>query len=164
MFTRILLAVDRTDSNDTAVSFTAALAREFGGQVRVVHVNELLVGGRGFAAETEREAMDIVDTAVGQLRNAGVLADGVHYLANCFTLDGRIAESAIEWGADVIVFRSRRRRWLPRLAGGGLRERVAAVTGLPTLMAPPPLRLGRRSARHDLERVAHEPLEELTAP
>jgi nucleotide-binding universal stress UspA family protein len=163
MFTRILLAVDRTDSSDTAVSFTAALAREFGGVVRVVHVNELLVGGRGFATETEREAMDVVDTAVGQLRDGGVVADGVHYLANCFTLDDRIAESAMEWGADAVVFGSRRRRWLPRLSGVGLRERVAGLTGLPTLVAPPPLRLGRRSARHELERVAHQPLEELTA-
>jgi nucleotide-binding universal stress UspA family protein len=164
MFTRILLAVDRTNSSDTAVSFTTALAHQFGGEVRVVHVNELLVGGRGFANETELEAMDIVDTAVGQLRSAGIMADGVHYLANCFTLDGRIAECAAEWGADVIVFGSSRRRWLPRLVGhGGLRERVAALTGLPTLVAPAPLRLGRRSARHELQQAAHQELEELAA-
>ncbi len=65
MFTRILLAVDGTDSGDVAVSFTSGLACQFDAEVRVVHVNELLVGGRGFAAETELEAMDIVDTAVG---------------------------------------------------------------------------------------------------
>ena len=47
--------------------------------VRVVHVNELLVGGRGLAAETELEAMDIVDRAVARLRGAGVDADGVHH-------------------------------------------------------------------------------------
>ena len=161
MFTRILLAVDRTDSGDVAVSFTAALAQRFGAQVRVVHVNELLVGGRGFAAETELEAMDVVDTAVGQLRSSGVRADGVHYLANCFTLDDRIAESALEWGADVIVFGSKRRRWLPRLAGRGLRERVTALTGLPTLVAPAPLRLGRRAARRELDPAVHRLIEEL---
>lgn len=163
MFTRILLAVDRTDASSTAVSFTAALAHEFDGDVRIVHVNELLVGGRGFAAGTELEAMDVVDTAVGQLRSSGVVADGVHYLANCFTLDERIAEAAAEWGADVVVFGARRRRRLPRLAGLGLRERVAALTGLPTLVAPPPLRLGHGSLRRELERVAREPLQELTA-
>ena len=52
MFTRILLAVDGTESGDVAVSFTSALARQFDAQVRVVHVNELLVGGRGFGRRT----------------------------------------------------------------------------------------------------------------
>jgi nucleotide-binding universal stress UspA family protein len=162
MFSRILLAVDGTDSADVAISFTSALARQFDAQVRVVHVNELLVGGRGFAAETELEAMDIVDTAVARFRGAGVHADGVHFLANCFALDDRIAEAASEWGADVIVFGSRRRRWLPRLSGRGLRERVTAITGLPTLVAPAPLRLGRRFALRELDPAALEPLEELT--
>ena len=160
MFTRILLAVDRTESADVAVSFTSALARESGAQVRVVHVNQLLVGGRGFAEETEVEAMDIVDTAVGVLRSNGVLADGVHFLANCFTLGDRIAESALAWGADVIVFGSRRRRWLPSL-GRGLRERVTELTGIPTLVAPAPLRLGRRFARRELEAAERRPDGEL---
>jgi nucleotide-binding universal stress UspA family protein len=162
MFTRILLAVDGTDSGDVAVSFTAALARDFGARVRVVHVNELLVGGRGFAAETERQAMYVVDTAVGSLRSNGVDADGIHYLANCFTLDDRIAESAVEWGADVIVFGSRRRRWLPRLGGRSLRERVTSLTGLPTLVAPAPLRPRRRLDARDLEPAAQKRVEELS--
>jgi len=161
MFNRILLAVDGTDSGEVAASFTAALARKFEAQVRVVHVNELLVGGRGFAAETEVEAMDIVDTAVGRLRAGGVLADGIHFLANCFTIDRRIAESAMEWGADVIVFGSKRRRWLPRMSGSGLRERVTAITGLPTMVAPAPLRLSRRVTRRELDPAALRPSEEL---
>jgi nucleotide-binding universal stress UspA family protein len=155
MFTRILLAVDGTESGDVAVSFTSGLARRFGAQVRV------LVGGRGFAAETELEAMDIVDKAVARFRGAGVDADGVHFLANCFTISDRIAESALEWGADIIVFGSKRRRWLPRLSGRGLRERVTALTGLPTLVAPSPLRVGRRVTRRELDPAASKPLEEL---
>ena len=121
MFTRILLSIDRTDSADVAVSFTSGLARDLGARVRVVHVNELIVGGRGYAAETELEAMDVVDTAVTRLRDDGVAADGVHFLANVFSVDDRIASSAREWGADVIVFGSKRRR-LPRLTGAGIRE------------------------------------------
>ena len=158
MFTRILLALDRTDSADVALSFTSGLARDLGAQVRVVHVNEFLVGGRGYAAETELEAMDVVDTAVARLRGDGVTADGVHYLANVFSLDDRIAESALEWGADVIVFGSRRRRF-PRLIGAGIRERVTALSGLPTLVAPAPLRVGRKADR-ELVSVLSQPLEE----
>ena len=161
MFTRILLALDGTESSDVAVSFATALARQLDSSVRVVHVNELLVGGRGFAAETELEAMNIVDTAVARFRGAGVDADGVHFLANCFTIDDRIAESALEWGADVIVFGSKRRHWLPRLSGRGLRERVTALSGLPTLVAPAPLRVGRRVARRELDPATLAPLEEL---
>jgi nucleotide-binding universal stress UspA family protein len=124
--------------------------------VRVVHVNELLVGGRGYASETERESMEIVDKAVGYLRREGVAADGVHHLANCFTIADRIAEAAHDWGADVIVFGSKRRRWLPRLGGAGLRERVTGMTGLPVLVAPPPLKVARRNTGRDLELVPPE--------
>ncbi|HEY3843849.1 MAG TPA: universal stress protein [Acidimicrobiales bacterium] len=157
MFDRILLALDNAESGDTAVSFTSALARRLDSEVRVVHVNELLVGGRGYAAETELEAMNVVDTATARLRGAGVPADGVHYLANCFTIDSRIAESALEWGADVIVFGSKRRRLLPRF-GTGMRERVTVLTGLPTLTAPAPLKFGRKVS-HRLELASRVPEE-----
>jgi hypothetical protein len=104
--------------------------------------------------------MDIVDSAVGTLRGGGVVADGVHYLANCFTIDDRIAESAVDWGADVIVFGSKRRR-LPRLGGRGLRERVTALTGLPTMVAPAPLRLRRAATLRELEPRTRRPDPEL---
>ena len=58
-----------------------------------VHVNERIVGGRGVAYESESEAMEIVDRAVAALRGAGIGADGVHYLANCFTVGERIADA-----------------------------------------------------------------------
>jgi nucleotide-binding universal stress UspA family protein len=157
MFSRILLAVDGTPSGEVATSFAAALARRGGAQVRVVHVNELLVGGRGVTAETEREAMRVVDEAVGTLAGAGVRADGVHFVANCFTVCTRIADAAHEWGADVIVLGSRRRRRLGRLFGKGLRERITAVTDLPTLVAPPPLRVDGRLRLADLPTDAPTP-------
>src|ERR1700728_107199 len=149
MFTRILLAVDGTRSGETAVSFATALARQSGSSVRVVHVNELLVGGRGYASETELESMEIVDTAVAYLLSEGVAADGVHYLANCFTIADRIAEAATGWGADVIVLGSKRRRWLSRFGGGGLR-------------APAPLRMARRNPSRELESLLTVPVDEKT--
>ncbi len=140
MFSRILVAVDGSDSGTVAVDFATALADHPGARVRVVHINELIVGGRGVAYESESEAMEIVDGAVGTLRGRGIEADGVHYLANCFTVPQRIAEAAQDWGADVIVFGSKRRRWA-RLRGGALRERVTRVSGLPVLTAPSPLKV-----------------------
>ena len=152
MFRRILVAVDGSDSGTVAVDFAAALAHDAGAVVRVVHVNELIVGGRGVAYETESEAMEIVDRAVATLRSSGIDADGVHYLANCFNVPERIAEAGNDWGADVIVFGSRRhRRWM-RLRGGALRERVTALSGLAVLTAPAPLKLARRVDAGSLER------------
>jgi nucleotide-binding universal stress UspA family protein len=144
MFRRVLLAVDGTQSADVAIDFATALARELDAMVRVVHVNELIVGGRGFAYESESEAMEIVDRAVEVLRDAGVGADGVHYLANCFVVGERIAEAARDWGADAIIFGSKRRSRWSRFRGAGLRERVTALTGLPVLTAPSPLNVARR--------------------
>jgi nucleotide-binding universal stress UspA family protein len=152
MFSRILLAVDGRNSGDVAVDFATAMARDSGATVRVVHVNELLVGGRGVAYESESEAMEIVDRAVTTLRRAGIAADGVHYLANCFAIGERIAEAARDWGADAIVFGSNRRRRWSRLRGAGLRERVTALTGLPVLTAPAPLNVARGGRAGSLDR------------
>lgn len=152
MFSRILLAVDGTSSGDVAVDFATAMAGDVGATVRVIHVNELIVGGRGVAYESESEAMEIVDRAVATLRSAGIDADGVHYLANCFTVDDRIAEAAQDWGADAIVFGSNRHRRWSRLRGAGLRERVTALTGLPVLTTPAPLKVARGVHADSLER------------
>ncbi len=152
MFRRVLLAVDGTKSGDVAVDFASAMARDLGATVRVVHVNERIVGGRGVAYESESEAKEIVDRAVAALRGAGVGADGVHYLANCFTVGERIADAAGDCGADAIVFGSRRRRRWSRLRGAGLRERVTALTGLPVLTAPAPLKVARGVQGDSLDR------------
>jgi nucleotide-binding universal stress UspA family protein len=153
MFKRIVVAADGSESGEAAVSFTIALAREHDAIVRVVHVNELLVGGRGVAVESELEAIHVVDAAVARLRGAGVNADGVHHLANCFTVPDRIAVAAHDFGADVIVFGSRRRRRFLRFRGAGVRERVTALTGLPTLAAPAPLTVPRHFETEELVRT-----------
>jgi nucleotide-binding universal stress UspA family protein len=157
MFHRVLLAVDGSESGDVAVDFASAMARDLGASVRVVHVNERIVGGRGVAYESESEAMEIVERAVAALRRAGVRSDGVHYLANCFTVGERIADEAANWGADAIVFGSKRRRRWSRLRGAGLRERVTALTGLPVLTAPAPLKVARKvqgaSLEHELAQL-----------
>ena len=111
--------------------------------------------------------MEIVDEAVGCLRREGIAVDGVHHLANCFTIADRIAEAAQDWGADVIVFGSKRRRWLRRFSGAGLRERVTGITGLPVLVAPAPLKLAWHNPGRETEHllavpVGDEPLRPLS--
>ena len=91
MFSRILLAIDDSASSGVAVSFATALASRSSAVVRVVHVNEYLVGGRGFTIETQTEAVAHLEGAVTALRAAGVATEGSLYLADCFGVDARIA-------------------------------------------------------------------------
>jgi nucleotide-binding universal stress UspA family protein len=141
MFTRILLAIDDSDSNEVAVSFAVAMATQSGGSVRVVHVNEYLVGGRGFTIETQSQAIERLENAVRTLREAGIPTEGSLYLTSTFGVEARIANAAHDWSADVIVLGSRRRRRFSRFGGKGMRERVTALTALPVLTAPAPLQV-----------------------
>jgi nucleotide-binding universal stress UspA family protein len=139
MFTRILLAIDDSDSSEAAVSFATAMAKQSSASVRVVHVNEYLVGGRGFTVRTQAEAIEHLEGAVNVLRAAGIPTQGSLYLTSPFNIDRRIASSAHDWSADVIVLGSRRQRRFSRFAGQGIRERVISLTSLPVLAAPSPL-------------------------
>jgi nucleotide-binding universal stress UspA family protein len=142
MFKRILLAIDDSSSGSAAVSFVIAMAKD-SGAVHVVHVNELLVGGRGHAVETRQEAAAVLDAAVAELQEAGVTATGVGFTTNCFNVAPSIAGAAADWSADVIVVGSRRRSRLAFLRGKSMRERITGFTTLPVMTAPPPLRVGK---------------------
>jgi nucleotide-binding universal stress UspA family protein len=141
LFTRILLAIDDSISSEAALSFATAMARESSASVRVVHVNEYLVGGRGFAIETQSEAIAHLENAVNSLRAAGIRTEGTLYLTSCFGVEARITNAAHDWSADVIVLGSRRRRRFSLFASKGIRERVTALTSLPVLTAPAPLEI-----------------------
>ena len=157
MFTRILLAIDDSDSSEAAVSFAAAMATQSFASVRVVYVNEYLVGGRGFTVRTQSEAIQHLERAVKTLRAAGIPTEGVLYLTNSFGIDIRIANSAHDWSADVIVLGSRRRRRFSRFTGKGIRERVIRLPSLPVLAAPSPL-LVTTDKMPDLDELIPPPL------
>jgi nucleotide-binding universal stress UspA family protein len=157
MFKRILLAIDDSASSEAAISFVNALATQHSSAVRVVHVNEYLVGGRGFTIETKVEAISHLESAVFALRAAGIPTEGSLYLTSCFGVDARIANAAHDWSADVIVLGSRRRRRFGRLGGKGMRERVTSLTSLPLLTAPAPLQV-RNTAPTDVSALQAAPL------
>jgi nucleotide-binding universal stress UspA family protein len=140
MLKRILLALDSSDSGQVALSFTIALAGS-GTEVRVVHINEFLVGGHGQTVGTAGEARFLLDDAVLQLRCCGVTATGLVSAATCFTVADCIIAEADRWSADAIVLGSARRRGLRRFACHGVRERVTRFSSLPVLTAPAPLRV-----------------------
>jgi nucleotide-binding universal stress UspA family protein len=145
MFERIVLAIDQTPDGEVAVSFATALASGTGAAVHVVHANLLLLGGRGgVTVETPEQAARVVDSAVAQLHESGVEASGQHFPATVLDVGRRIADVADSIGADVVMVGSHRRRGAARIASRGVRERVTRATLLPVIVAPPPLRVGRR--------------------
>lgn len=145
MLKRILLALDSSDSGQVAISFTIALA-DRDTEVRILHVNELLMGGRGQTVQTRTEARFLVNDAVLQLRccgvtATGVVATGVVATATCFAVAECIIAEADRWSADAIVLGSVRRRGLRRLVSQGVRERIIRGSCLPVLTAPAPLQV-----------------------
>ncbi len=155
MFERILLAIDETPAGEMAVSFATALARGNGSSVHVVHVNLVLLGGRGVTLETYEQAGRVQATAVDHLHAAGVEATGEAFAATSFALATRIARVAAAVDADVVVLGSHRRRRLGRMASRGVRERLSRATSLPVVTAPPPLKLGRhRRPAAELQRLS----------
>jgi nucleotide-binding universal stress UspA family protein len=140
MLERILLALDSSDSGPVAVSFTMALASQ-AASVRVLHISEFLVGGRGITLETCSESGVLLDDALLQLRSCGLTASGAVAAGTCSSVADCIVAEAGRWSADAIVLGSARRRGLRRVACQGVRERVVRASCLPVLIAPAPLRV-----------------------
>lgn len=150
MFERLLVAIDDSDCAEMVLDFATALARRESGAIHVVHVNQFLVGGRGFTELTEREAARLVKGTLRQLRqDVGDLRIEVSaslVRASCFQLPEAVVTVAQRQRSDAIVVGSRRRRGARRLFGHGIRERITSLSPLPVLVAPAPLEVpGRRS-------------------
>lgn len=144
MFERMLVAIDDTPSSPVTVSFVTALARERTASVHLVYVNQILAPGRGRARSTDAEAARLVERAALELRAAGIAVTGSVVRANPFYLTQAIAETALRRQSDVIVLGSRRRRFVGRLCGHAVRERIISASHLPVLVAPAPLADPRR--------------------
>jgi nucleotide-binding universal stress UspA family protein len=146
MFQRLLLAIDNSDAGPVALSFAISVASH-GAEVRVVHVNQYQVGGRGLTLETGGDAAQLVRDAVSELRAAGVRATGCLCRSSCFGVADLIVTEADRWAADAIVLGSRRHRGSRRILGQGVRPRVTRLSQLPVLTAPAPLKVSRRPGR-----------------
>jgi nucleotide-binding universal stress UspA family protein len=133
---RVLVAVDRFDTQSSAVNLAAALATEHGAQIFVVHVREHEHFGRAsFDLETPDEANYVLDAAVSDLRRKGVEASGRVVRALVGQTAAAILLEAANVGADEIVIGSKRSG---SLFGRRTRERLLRRSTLPILVAPRP--------------------------
>ena len=133
-FKRVLVAV----ADASQVDVVADMARRAGaGQARVLYLNlRETYGGRRFALEAESSAADVVETAVLELRLAGIEASGQVVHAIIDKAAEAIIGEAIDWDADLVVLGPGRRGEFATRLFGSATLRVLKHAPCPVLVAP----------------------------
>ena len=144
MFKRILVAVDGSDTADQALQEAIKLAKEFGAQLRIVHVVDVVNLNLGVEFPNPAEILDamtksgqeILRKAEAVARAAGIVVETK--LIEIDTLGHRIPEmiaaDAEAWPADLVVICTHGRRGLSHLFLGSVAEGVVRVATKPVLL------------------------------
>jgi nucleotide-binding universal stress UspA family protein len=135
MFENIVLAVDGSEHAERAVPVAGEIARRFGGEVVVVHVREHQVTwGEDIDAETEREAMELVDGVVRELKDSGANARTEVVRVPVGHVGHEIVRVAEHEGAHLIVMGTRGLSGWERLLIGSVADRVVHLATCPVLV------------------------------
>ena len=136
MYEKVLVAIDRSENSKRALAAARELASLSDGEVRILHLREQEVIPRmGLVAnESPEEAHLWLESAVDELRNAGVKATGevqntiYGQAARQIVADARLND------AGVIVMGSRGRSDLTGLFLGSTAHKVIHLTDRPVLI------------------------------
>ncbi len=132
---KILLPVDGSDHSRRAVAKASELAKLSGGEVRVLHFQELTPPKAQVGPpETPTESAEIVDQAVGELQQAGVKASGETQTGMLGGAAKAIVEAADQFGADLIVMGSRGLSDFEGLLVGSVAHKVIHHGNCPVLI------------------------------
>lgn len=139
-FKRILVPVDGSEPSTRALVAALDLARQSGGEVRVVHCFDELVYLTGFEASGEvlvqarGSATQVLDQALEVARSAGVPCEAQLLDVPGRRLGEEVAETARSWSADLVVVGSHGRRGLDRMLLGSGAEQVVRLSPVPVLV------------------------------
>ncbi len=138
MFSKIILALDGSESSDRAIPVAQELALRDSAPLIVVHVNELLVGrAAGPVHANEDELVAKVRKQVEELQSAGVDAT----LETATVMLGGpaqvVAKVARDRGADLIVVGTRGHAPIAGLVLGSVTQRLLHIAHCPVLVIPP---------------------------
>lgn len=142
MFKRILVPVDGSATSNRALASAIAMARAFGGRLRLVHVVDEVTHLAGYdqggyavdLGAIMREAGEkVLQDGAAQARAAGVEAEGM--LLDTFgqRLGEAVAEAAKLWNADLVVAGTHGRRGVSRLLLGSGAEQILRLAPTPVL-------------------------------
>lgn len=135
MFTKILLAVDGSESSAKAADQVADLASVTGSEVLVFHVREMLaVTGGPVDVDLTEDDTDIAADVAASLTQRGIKATSVRRKEYYRRAAQQIVAQAQEFGADLIVVGSHGLSGLPGILLGSVTQRVLHFADVPVLV------------------------------
>ena len=145
MYDRILVSVDGSPTSDKGLTEAIALARLTGGRIKLLHVFEppfLAIGSESALMRGEdiynvaRDAGEhVLARASAQVNASGVEAAQVLLESEGRRLCDLVTETALAWGASLIVLGSHGRRGLQRMLLGSDAEQILRTAPVPVLLA-----------------------------
>jgi len=149
MYSRILVAVDESDTSRHALKQAIELARTLSATLRMVHVldmswlpigPEMAIDTSALSAARRGVGEKIIAAARDTAQQAGFEVDAV--LIETETPIQHVAEAiageASRWGADLVVLGTHGRRGFQHLMLGSVAEKVARLSPGPVLLVPSP--------------------------
>ncbi len=140
MFKRVVWATDGSEAADQALALAKGLAAEGGGELLVVHCEELTMpgkaGGRLPVHANEDELKAKIERQAAELSAHGVPATVQMASAGVGGAAHVIAEAASNAQADVIVVGTRGRTVLGGLLLGAVTQRLLHIAPCPVLAVP----------------------------
>ena len=147
MYSRILVAVDGSETSRHALKHAIELARSLSAKLRIVHVvemswlpiaPEIAIDAEAITAARRSEGEKIVAAARETAREAGFESEAV--LIETETPTEHVAEAlareAVHWAADVVVLGTHGRRGVERLLLGSVAEQITRRSPRPVLLVP----------------------------
>jgi nucleotide-binding universal stress UspA family protein len=147
MYSKILVAIDGSDTSGHALTHAIELARRLSASLRIVHVVDMdwLPLGPELAIDTgalraaRREAGErILAAARDTAQQAALVAEAelIETASPTQHVGERLAEEAGRWQADLLVLGTHGRRGFRRLLLGSIAEGVARHSAIPVLLVP----------------------------
>ncbi|MDA8318716.1 MAG: universal stress protein [Actinomycetota bacterium] len=136
MYNKLLVAIDHSAISDRVLAAATELAGSADCEIEILHLREREVIGRlgQVPAESDTEAEDQVDAAVGKVAESGLRARGTVRDSLFGQAAREIVEEARRIRADVIVMGSRGRGDLAGLLLGSTAHKVIHLTDRPVLI------------------------------
>jgi len=144
MYKRFLVPVDGSRTSNKALVAALQMARDCGGDLRLLHVEDELASTgmsehgvdqmRHLLEVGHAAALKVVDDALAIARAAGVRADHLVVATAGQRLGEVVAREATHWKADLIVLGSHGRRGIGRVLLGSGAEQIARLAPVPVLV------------------------------
>jgi nucleotide-binding universal stress UspA family protein len=149
MYSKILVAVDGSDTSQHALQQAIELAQGLSAALRIVHVvdmnwlplgPELAIDFETISAARRGVGEKIVAAARESAQKAGFVAEATLMETETPTqhVAETIAREASRWPADLVVLGTHGRRGFQRLLLGSVAEQLTRLSPVPVLLVPSP--------------------------